>query len=66
MVEESIIELTKNIVGFNHAQAQLQQSKKNMAAIDLTKHVKYMTDLQIAQIKTSPLRDYLRCFDPGT
>jgi serine/threonine protein kinase len=62
IVEESVIELTKNIEGFDYAKSQLPIFKKNLATIDLTKDLDLFTGKQIAQIRNSPLRDYLDCF----
>ncbi|WP_421253328.1 protein kinase domain-containing protein [Aeromonas jandaei] len=62
IVEESIIEITKNMKDFNYAQSCLPEFKNNLASIDMSSGLDIFTDKQIAQIKNSPLRDYLRCF----
>jgi serine/threonine protein kinase len=65
MVEESVIELTNNMDGYDFAISRLPEFKKNLSTIDLTKDNDFLTDKQIAQIRNSPMRDYLRCFSVG-
>lgn len=62
IVEESVIELTNHLEGFHSAILELPRLKANLAALDLDKSAGVFDDQQMAQLRNSPLRDYLDYF----
>lgn len=64
IVEESVVEITNKLDGFEYARAQLVKFKKDFSTVDLTKNTELFSDKQIAQLRNAPLRDYLDCFEP--
>lgn len=63
IVEESVVEITKNLDGFEYAKTQLLKFKNSFSSIDLTTGTEFLSDRQIAQLRNAPLRDYLDCFE---
>jgi len=63
IVEESVVELTRGLEGFDDAKNELDRIKKIQIETAISNYSKSFTGKQFAQIKNAPLRDYLRCFE---